>query len=268
MVDECGAPEFFGGGIKLIGIPGEAGKITPEALQAALDGNQWGAPHHVEPAALSLSQATEAGTIYRPHELRSLADLAHERGLAVHMDGARLANALARLNAAPDEATWQSGIDVLSFGATKNGTLAAEAIVFFDPARSAGMSARRKRGGHLFSKHRYIAAQMEAYLTDDLWLKLARHANAMADTLRDGLLSAGLTPPWPVEANEVFVVMPNRLCERLKAVGVGFYAWPTDSLPKGMTVGRDETLVRLVTSFATMAGDVDRFIAAIKETGT
>ena len=161
--------------------------MSAETLATDLAQRQWGGPHHVSPAVLSLSQATEAGTIYRPDEIRRLAEVAHKRGLAVHMDGARLANALARMNASPAEATWKAGVDVLSFGATKGGALAAEAILFFDPARGAGMSERRKRGGHLVSKHRFIAAQMEAYLADDLWLKLARRANAMADRLGDGL---------------------------------------------------------------------------------
>jgi threonine aldolase len=263
--DECGAPEFFGNGVKLVGISGEAGKITPAALKETLDKPQWGAPHHVTPSVLSLSQATEAGTIYQPHQIRELADLAHARGLALHVDGARLGNALARMNVSPAEATWKSGVDVLSFGATKGGALAAEAIVFFDPARGADMAARRKRGGHLLSKHRFIAAQMEAYLADDLWLNLARHANAMADRLSDGLAAAGFAPPWPVEANEVFAILPRRICDRLKTAGAGFYERTTDSLPKNTTVGPDAILVRLVTSFATTASEVDQFIATIKE---
>ena len=126
-------------------------------------------------------------------------------GLPVHMDGARFANALARMNACPAEATWKAGVDVLSFGATKGGAMAAEAVVFFDRARGADMPERRKRGGHLVSKHRFLAAQFEAFLADDLWLRLARHANAMADRLAAGLAAAGLSPVWPVEANEVFV---------------------------------------------------------------
>ena len=206
--DECGAPEFFGGGIKLIGLAGEAGKIAPATLQRALDEGQWGGPHHVSPAVLSLSQATEAGTVYRADEIRQLADIAHAHGVAVHIDGARIANALARMNASPAQATWMAGVDVLSFGATKGGALAAEAVVFFDAARGANMAERRKRGGHLVSKHRFIAAQIEAYLAGDLWLKLARHANAMADRLAAGLAAAGLHPVWPVEANEVFVALP------------------------------------------------------------
>jgi threonine aldolase len=259
--DECGAPEFFGGGIKLVGLAGEACKIAPATLHRALDHGQWGGPHHVSPAVLSLSQATEAGTIYRPAEIRQLADIAHARGLAVHVDGARIGNALARINASPAQATWQAGVDVLSFGATKGGALAAEAVLFFDPSRGANMPERRKRGGHLISKHRFVAAQIEAYLNDDLWLKLARQANAMADRLAAGLAVAGLAPVWPVEANEVFVVLPSRIDARLKAAGASYYPWTTDALPNGITLPVDAALVRLVTSFATTTGDVDRFVA-------
>jgi threonine aldolase len=259
--DECGAPEFFGNGIKLIGLPGENGKIAREVLKAALEKAQWGAPHHVVPSVLSLSQATEAGTIYQPREIRELADLAHAHGMAVHMDGARLGNALARMNAPPDEATWKAGVDVLSFGATKGGAMGAEAIVFFDRERSSGMDRRRKRGGHLLSKHRFVAAQMEAYLADDLWLRLARHANAMADRLSDKLAAVGMPPVWPVEANEVFVLIARSGCDRLKAKGAAFYERMADGLPKTANVKPDSVLVRLVTSFATTTAEVDTFVS-------
>ena len=258
-VDECGAPEFFGGGIKLVGLPGIAGKVSPGTLVRALD-RQWGGPHHVSPAVLSLSQATEAGTIYRLHELRALADIAHARGLAVHMDGARLVNALVRMNASLAEATWKAGVDALSFGATKGGAMGAEAVVLFEPARATGMSERRKRAGHLLSKHRFLAAQMQAYCADDLWLTLARHANAMADRLAAGLASLGISPVWPIEANEVFVALPARVDEQLKAHGAIYHPWRTNALPPGMSVAVDAKLVRLVTSFATRPEDVDRFI--------
>lgn len=258
--DECGAPEFFGHGIKLVGLPGEAGKIAPHVLKAALEKPQWGAPHHVVPSVLSLSQATEAGTIYRPSEIRVLADMAHAHGLAVHMDGARLGNALARMNAPADEATWKAGVDVLSFGATKGGAMGAEAIVFFDRERAAGFDRRRKRGGHLLSKHRFVAAQMEAYLADDLWLRLARHANAMADRLSDQLTAAGMPPVWPVEANEVFALIPRAACDRLKGQGAAFYERMADNVPKSAIVKPDSVLVRLVTSFATTTAEVDAFV--------
>jgi threonine aldolase len=218
----------------------------------------------VTPAALSLSQATEAGTIYRPHEIRELADLSHARGLAVHMDGARLGNALARMNVAPDDASWKADVDVLSFGATKGGALAAEAVIFFDPVRGADMAARRKRGGHLLSKHRFIATQMEAFLDQDLWLRLARHANAMADRLGDGLAAAGFAPVWPVEANEVFAILPRAVCDRLKTAGATFYERTADNLPNSAKIGADGVLVRLVASFSTTTGEVDAFVAATK----
>jgi threonine aldolase len=261
VIDECGAPEFYGGGLKLVGLAGEAGKIAPETLQRALETGQWGGPHHVSPTVLSLSQATEAGTIYRPDEIRELAEIAHAHGMLVHMDGARFGNALARMNASPAQATWMAGIDVLSFGATKGGALAAEAVVFFDPARGANMPERRKRGGHLISKHRFLAVQIEAYLADDLWLKLARRANAMADRLAAGLAAAEHVPVWPVQANEVFVALPSQVDERLRAAGAIYYPWSTGSLPQGMELERNETLVRLVTSFATGADEIDRFVA-------
>ena len=186
VVHECGAPEFFGGGLRLVSLDGEAGKLTPETVATALDRDFGLRPHQMVPAALSLTQATELGTVYRDDEVTSLCALAHERGMMVHMDGARFANALARLGATPAQATWSAGVDVLSFGATKGGALAAEAVVFFDPARGAALAERRKRGGHLLSKHRFIAAQFEAFLDGDLWLDLARHANGMADRLAAG----------------------------------------------------------------------------------
>jgi threonine aldolase len=252
-VDECGAPEFFGGGIKLVTLPGANGKLESAAIKPLLGNkSQWGPPHHVTPAALSISQASEAGTIYRPQEIRDLADAAHDHGLAVHMDGARFGNALVRMNVSADEATWRAGVDVLSFGATKGGAMGAEAVIFFDPKRAEHMSARRKRGAQLASKHRFIAAQMEAYLDDDLWLRLCRHANDLVDRLSGGLSKAGFTPKWPVEANEVFVALPVALCDRLQAAGAVFYRWDADA--------SGDVVVRLVTSFATSAEEVDRFV--------
>jgi len=255
-VDECGAPEFFGGGIKLVGLAGDGAKISPATLRTALAG-QWGGPHHVSPAALSLSQATECGTIYRVAEVKELAEIAHARGIAVHMDGARLGNALARTNVSLAELTWKAGVDVLSFGATKGGAMGAEAVIFFDPARGASMQDRRKRGGALVSKHRFIAAQIEAYLADDLWLRLARHANAMADALAAGLTAAGCKPVWPVEANEVFAPLTTDADKRLKAAGATYYPWPG----AGLNIDAEKILVRLVTSFQTTEDDVEKFLA-------
>jgi threonine aldolase len=229
---------------------------VPATLRAALAGYGAHSPHQMIPAALSITQASEAGTIYRPGEIAVLCDIAHERGLAVHMDGARFANALVRLNATPAQLTWRAGIDVLSFGATKGGALAAEAVVFFDPARAAFMGERRKRAGHLLSKHRFIAAQFAAYLADDCWLTLARHANAMADRLAEKLAAAGLTPVWAVEANLIFLVLPRALDAKLRAAGANYYVRTSESLD----VGADNVLVRLVTSFATEDDDIERFV--------
>src|ERR1700719_5409788 len=226
--DECGAPEFFGGGLKLIPLPGEACKIPFATFAAALERLPRGSPHHVTVAALSLTQATEAGTLYAPQEIRRLAELAHAHGMLVHVDGARFANALARQKLAPAEASWKLGVDVLSFGATKGGALAAEAVLFFDPARAAGFAERRKRGGHLLSKHRFVAAQFAAFLKDDLWLTLAWHANRMADRLAVGLNAIGLAPVWPVDANLVFVLLPQHLHARLRAAGAHYYVIHTD----------------------------------------
>jgi threonine aldolase len=262
--DECGAPGFFGGGLKLIALPGEGCKLAPAAVRAAIDKYSGHRPHQVNAASLSLTQATEAGTIYRPQELAELTGVAHARGLKVHVDGARFANALVRLNASPAEATWKAGIDVLSFGATKGGAMAAEAVVFFDPKLAEMMPERRKRGGHLISKHRFVAAQFEAFLADGCWLKLARHANDMADLLAQRLTAAGVTVVWPVEANLAFALLPRALDARLKAAGATYYERPSDSLPAGLSIPADVMMVRLVTSFATRPEDVERFTALVK----
>jgi threonine aldolase len=210
---------------------------------------------------LSLTQATECGTTYRVDEIQALSGIAHEHRLRVHLDGARFANALARMNATPAQATWRAGVDVMSFGATKGGALAAEAVIFFDPQHAAEMPGRRRRGGQLVSKHRFLAVQWEAYLANDYWLALARHANGMADRLARGLAAAGFPPVWPVEANEVFVALPAEADCRLRAAGASYYPWPTDSLPPGVALPPAAVLVRLVASFSTTEDEVDRFVA-------
>jgi threonine aldolase len=257
--DECGAPEFFGSGLKLVGLPGAGRKITVSALEKALE-RPWGGPHHVTPAVLSLTQATEAGTVYQRDEIARLVAAAQTRGMLVHMDGARLANALDRLGLTPAEATWKLGVDVLSFGATKGGAMAAEAVVFFDPARAVGMSERRKRGGHLISKHRFLAVQIEAFLSGNLWLTLARQANRMADRLAERLAAIGCPPIWRVEANLVFVIIRHETHKRLQDAGATYYVMDSESLPETVAVDRDCLLVRLVTSFATTDEDIDRFV--------
>ena len=198
--DECGAPEFFGGGLKLVELPGKDGKITTAALKQSLAGRFGSSPHKMLASTLSLTQATEAGTVYRPSEIAALSEIARERSLSVHMDGARFANALVRLSATPAQLTWQSGVDVLSFGMTKS-VLFGRGCRFLQPSRAAFMGERRKRSGQLLSKHRFLAVQFAAMLADDRWLVLARHANFMADILATRLAAIGLAPIWPVEAN-------------------------------------------------------------------
>jgi len=261
--DECGAPEFFTGGAKLERLNGVGGKLTAAELDAALTRMPARPPHHMPPAAVSLSQATEAGTIYRTDEITAIATVAHGRGMAVHMDGARFANALVRLGVTPAEMTWKAGIDALSFGATKNGCLAAEAVVFFDLDRAAHFAERRKRGGHLLSKGRLLAAQMEAYLEADHWLDLARHANECADRLATGLSRQGVRLAFPVEANELFPILPRSVAQRLLAQGAVFREWQTQSVSDNLAPGADEMVARLITSFATRFEDVDRLLSAV-----
>lgn len=264
MSDECGAPEFFGGGLKLVGVKGVGCKLTPDALREKVSQYVGHAPHQVLPAAISFAQASESGTIYRPAEIAALSKIAHAHDMKVHMDGARFANALVRTNASPAEVTWKAGVDVLSFGATKGGAMAAEAVVFFDRNDAKNMGERRKRAGHLLSKHRFLSLQFQAYLENDCWLRLARHGNAMADRLAAGLAAAGRPPVWPVEANLVFIAIPKATEARLKAAGARYYERSTESLPAGKTLGPDDVLIRLVTSFATREAEVDRFVALVK----
>ncbi len=264
IVHECGAPEFYGSGMRLVGLEGDGGKLVPSVVAAALDQHFGLRPHQIVPAALSLTQASEAGTVYRVDEIAALTDLALARGMSVHMDGARFSNAVARLGITPAEATWKAGVDVLSFGATKGGALAAEAIVIFDPGRAEAMAERRKRGGHLISKHRFIAAQFEAFLDGGCWLDLARHANGMADRLANELAAIGLRPHWPVEANLLFVLLPQRMHDHLAKAGAHYYVMGTHHTHPA-TVPPQQVLARLVTSFATTAADIETFIATAKQ---
>ncbi|HEX2889999.1 low specificity L-threonine aldolase [Vineibacter terrae] len=255
QVDEAGAPELFSGGAKLVPVDGPAGKIDALALATVLAQDVKGVVHHPQPAAVSITQATECGASYTPDEVGTLAALAREHGLAVHMDGARLANAVVHLGCTPAAVTWQAGVDVLSFGATKNGALGAEAVVFFDPARAREFEFRRKRGGHLFSKMRLLSAQLDAYLDDGLWLANARHANAMAESLETGLSRLNsVRLLYPRQANELFVALPDAIAERLRAAGALFYPWPSDR--------PGEKAYRLVTSFETRPEQVARAVAA------
>jgi threonine aldolase len=258
MTDECGAPEFYTGGAKVIGLPTPDGKLTHAQLEAPLRFAKDMGVHHVKPAALSLTQSTEWGTVYTPAEVKALADAARAQQLAVHMDGSRLANAIAHLGCSPAEITWKAGVDVLCLGATKNGAMAAEAVVFFNPTHASEFESRRKRGGHLWSKMRFLSAQLIAYLEDGLWLRNASHANAMAARLAVGLATVpGVRLVQKAQANELFVAMPDPLIESLLADGFEFYRWPA---PAGVT----ESVVRLVTSFCTTERDVDVLVEAAR----
>jgi threonine aldolase len=219
--DECGATEFFSGGAKLVLLDGQAAKIAAATLERAIRRHPSGA-HAVELAALSVSQTTERGAVYSPAELAALGAIAKRSGLAFHMDGARLANAVAAQGCHPGEMTWRAGVDVLSFGATKNGALAAEAIVCFDWGLAEEIARRRKRGGHLQSKGRYVAAQLLAYIEAGLWIKLADRANALAARLGE---AGAHVLSEPVVSNQVFIKPSPTGLAKLRDHGVQFYNW-------------------------------------------
>lgn len=252
--DECGAPEFYTGGAKLVTMHGENGKVVPGELDATIYPPSP-APdvHRVQPAAVSITQASEIGTVYSLSETAAVAEVAHRRGVPLHMDGARFANAVAALDCTPAEATWKAGVDILSFGATKNGAMAVEAVVLFGETRKLEreLGFRRKRGAHLFSKMRYLSAQLDAYIEDGLWLDMARHANAEARRLADGLKAVpGVEILFPVEANMMFATLPAGMADRLAEAGYVFYRWGDAERPS----------IRLVTAWNTEPKEVDGFI--------
>ncbi len=252
--DERGAPEFFTGGAKLVPLHGDHARLTPAALEAALA--EWPSDfvHTTPPSTLSLSNLTESGTAYDVDAVKALADLAKARGMHVHMDGARFANALSFLKCDPADITWRAGVDVLSLGATKGGALAAEAVILFPTAmdRFSALQARQKRAGHMVPKMRFVAAQFEAWLEDGRWLELAGHANAMAAELAQGLGSiSGAKLLHPVEGNEVFIDLPQETADTLNAVNAGFYPWPHGGY-------------RFVTSWQTRPEDVARVVKAAR----
>jgi threonine aldolase len=248
-VDECGAPERYVG-CKLLGVATPDGKLTPELVRARIAG--VGVEHHVQPRVISISQASEYGTVYTAAELRALAELAHAQRMLLHIDGARLANAAASLDAPLRAVTADAGVDVLSFGGTKNGLLGGEAVVFFDPEHARAFRFIRKQGMQLASKMRFVAAQFEALLSDDLWLRSARHANAMARRLEAGVAAIpGVRVTQPVEANAVFAILPAAAIP-VAQESFFFYVWDER---------RSE--VRWMASWDTTEADVDQFIAAI-----
>jgi threonine aldolase len=257
--DECGAPEFFSGGSRLKSVEGGFGKFSADALDGAVSRFFPPVVHDGRAAAVTVTQATEAGTVYALDEIATIAEVTKRHGLGLHMDGARFANALVSLDASPAEMTWRRGVDVLSFGGTKNGCWCAEAIVLFDPERVNELAFHRKRGAQLFSKSRFIAAQFDAYLDDDLWLDNARHANAMAATLAEGFrTSRHARLAWEPQANEVFAIIEKDTVERARVAGARFYDWHVPAGFDGAIEG-NEGLCRFVTSFATAPEDVAKF---------
>ena len=254
-LDECGAPEFYSGA-KLALVPGPHGKMTPETLRQALGKVGESGVHGVQRGMLSLTNVTEAGTVYTPSEIAALTALAKAKTLPCHLDGARLANALVATGATAAEMTWKAGIDVVSFGGTKNGCMGVEAVVIFDPKKAWEFELRRKRGGHLFSKHRFLSAQMEAYLTDELWLRLATQANAMGKRIADGLQTIpGTNLLHPADANILFLEWPAGTHLRAEEKGAIYYRWPAPA-------GREAA--RLVASWSTTEQDADGLLAALR----
>jgi threonine aldolase len=257
--DECGAPEFFTGGGRLHPVDGPLGKIDPAVLRKAIAKFPAAFVHHGQPMAVTITQATEAGTVYSLEEIRAIAQVCREHGLPLHMDGARFANALVSLGSSAAQMTVEAGVDMVSFGGTKNGCWCAEALVVVDPAKAGQIPFLRKRGAQLFSKSRFIAAQFDAYLRDDLWLKLAGHANEMAARLAGhARTSAKVRLAWEPQANEVFLAMAQETFEALETGGAKFYAWSPPRFFEGQ-LANGEVLARLVTSFATTPEEVDAF---------
>ncbi len=261
--DECGAPEFYTGGSKLVLIGGDHARMDPSALRRAIAHTARAGVHNVQRGMVSLTNATEAGAVYDPAQVAAICAVARDHALPVHMDGARFANAVASTGASPADLTWRAGVEVLSFGGTKNGCMGVEAVILFDPARAWEFELRRKRGGHLFSKHRYLAAQMDAYLEGDLWLDLARHANAMAARLSTGIAALpGADLTHPTEANAVFAALPRAAHRRAHSAGAHYYLWPFDQSLEGPD---DEPLTcRLVTSWSTPEAEVDDFLRLVR----
>lgn len=252
-VNEAAATSMFTGGAALIGLPGPNSRLTVEAVQARFDATGWGDPHNSQPAVLSITQATELGAVYPLAQIAALADLARSRGLRVHLDGARLANAVAALGCTPADVTWRSGVEVFTLGATKNGTLTADAIVTFDPQVAHELRYRLKRAGHVASKMRFQSAQLLAYLEHDRWLASAGHANAAMARLVAGLAQFGYRPDPPAQANIAFVRVPERVSERWTRAGIEFYLI-------------EPGVVRFVTSWQTSFAEIDDALARIAST--
>lgn len=258
--DECNAPEFYTGGAKLTLVPG-GDKMTAEALRETIAGEQTRGVHGPQRGPVSITQITERGGVYSLSEIQELAEVAKSFGVPVHLDGARFANALVALNCSPAEMTWKAGVDAVSFGGTKNGCMGVEAVILFNPDKTWEFELRRKRGAQLFSKHRYLSAQMAAYLTDDLWLSLARKSNDACASLREKLVTAGAEIAWGGTANMIFPRFSRAAHRRLHDAGAIYNMW------EGELQGADpkELLTaRLVCDWSASDENTDRFIDILK----
>jgi threonine aldolase len=249
---EANAAGFFGGGLKLVPVAGDYGRIDGERLAQSLAAIQPGQLHRGQPAAVNLTQASDLGTVYSLAETRAIAEIGKARGLRVHMDGARFANALARLGCSPAEASWRAGVDIMSFGATKNGGALCDAIVVFAPELADGLAVQLRRAGQVWSKMRFASAQLLAYVENGLWLNIAAAANAIAARIADGL--AGVPDACilaPVEVNEIFLELPEAVMDALTAEGFGFYR-------------RSRNLARFVCRFDATESEADALVAALR----
>ncbi|MEY2581186.1 MAG: threonine aldolase [Ilumatobacteraceae bacterium] len=248
---ECGATSMFGGGATMRGLGGDDFRLTPAIVRDAFEATRWGDPHHSQPSVVSLTVPTDHGTIYTAEQIAELTAVARERGLRTHLDGARVANAIAALNCSPADLTWRAGIDAFSLGATKNGVLSTDAIVSFDPAISEQLVYRVKRAGHVASKMRFQSVQLTRYLTDDLWLNLARHSNSAMSRLADGLRGLGIELLNDPDVNMLFVRLDREAIDRMAEAALLFYRMSHDT-------------IRLVTSFQTTEDEIDEALLRVK----
>jgi len=254
--DECNAPEFYSGAAKLTLVETDD-KMTPDALRRAITARGLGDVHSPQRGPVSITQVTERGGVHSLDELQALTAVAKEHDLPVHMDGARFANALVALGCTPAEMTWKSGVDVVSFGGTKNGCMGVEAVVFFDPQKAWEFELRRKRGAHLFSKHRFLSAQMAGYLADGAWLETAKIANANAAHLARGLRKAGAEFLHEPAANMIFARFPRAIHRKLHDAGARYYLWD------GTLDGDDDEMLaaRMVCDWSISRDQIDQFLS-------
>ncbi|MEM6595340.1 MAG: beta-eliminating lyase-related protein [Pseudomonadota bacterium] len=261
--DECGAPEFYAHGAKIVLVEGDGAKMDPGDLHAKITSAEVKDVHSIQRGPVTLTQATEVGTVYGLDEIKAITSVARDFGLKTHLDGARFANACASLGCTAAEMTWNAGIDMVSFGGTKNGCAGVEAVILFDPARAREFELRRKRGAHLFSKHRYLSAQMQAYMEDDLWLTLGRQANDASSYLVEQLKTIdGCTIPDTPEANMVFAHLPRAAHKRAMAAGAKYYLFPFTASLEGPDA--EPIRCRMVCDWTKTEDEIDQLIAALR----